>query len=206
MSGPRKMGYIYPFFDQRQDSLPPGENIPTLIFDAVKKCRVGVVILSEEYFTRTKWPMLELVAMVNSKLENTELIIIPVFLGISREQCRDVMNQRRWKGVWDGWASFDSRIDVEEWLRALEIFGPTKGICFDGLSEVKCRQEIVDAIRRLVPTTSSMWNDSNIQGRSRFCNVRRTIPQNCDATFQISSKFCRRFVFVSHEYKVHKQL
>ncbi|KAG0620243.1 hypothetical protein M758_4G201100 [Ceratodon purpureus] len=39
----------YPFFDKRQCSLPIGEEFPKLIFDAIRQCQVGVVILSEDF-------------------------------------------------------------------------------------------------------------------------------------------------------------
>jgi hypothetical protein len=78
----------YPFFDKRRHSLGIGQHFPKAIFQAIRQCQVGVVILSEEFFTRTKWPMLELAALVESKKQssNSELVIMPVFLGISREQ------------------------------------------------------------------------------------------------------------------------
>jgi hypothetical protein len=64
----------YPFFDKRWDSLPIGRNFPKLIFEAIEQCEVGVVVLSKEFFTRSKWPMLELAAMV----KRSKIVIIPV--------------------------------------------------------------------------------------------------------------------------------
>ena len=54
----------YLFFDKLCNSLPIGEKFPKLIFDAIEQCEVGVLILSKEIFIKSKWPMLELDAMV----------------------------------------------------------------------------------------------------------------------------------------------
>ena len=48
------------FFDRRDDSLPKGEKFPPLIIEAAKKCCVAVLVESEEFFTRSKWSMIEL--------------------------------------------------------------------------------------------------------------------------------------------------
>ena len=70
----------HPFFDKRHSSLPFGANFPQLIFQAIQQCQVGVLVLSQDYFTCTKWPMLELVAMAKFKLQNPHFIILPIFL------------------------------------------------------------------------------------------------------------------------------
>ena len=59
----------YPFFDKLRSSLPIGERFPKRIFDAIEQCPVGVVVLSEEFFM-SKWPMLELHAMVKKHKES----------------------------------------------------------------------------------------------------------------------------------------
>jgi hypothetical protein len=154
----------YPFFDIRRNSLPIGINFPSKIFEAIRQCQVGVLILSEEFFSRTKWPMLELVAMVNSKKVNTNLIIMPVFLGITREECCKIDNHRRWLSKWQEWArtsNSNHKIDTNEWVDALKLFGSTN---------VKCRKEIVDAIcEQVLPETR--WDDFHVQGKARLCKV-----------------------------------
>lgn len=70
---------IDPFFDQRNKSLPKGEEFPVRIFNAARKCVVAVVILSKEYVT-SKWPMLELLTFVEAqKFTNPDLKLLPVF-------------------------------------------------------------------------------------------------------------------------------
>ncbi|KAG0622848.1 hypothetical protein M758_3G128500 [Ceratodon purpureus] len=166
-----------PFFDKRRESLPIGEHFPSLIFQAIQQSQVGVLVLSKEFFTRTKWPMLELVAMMKLKLRNPNFRIIPVFLGISHTQCRDEANQGQWLSLWRNWAQCDSRINLQEWTKALQVFGSTNGISYNEMGEVKCREEIVEAICKLVPLDTK-WDDSHVQGRSRFCKeIRNKIDE-----------------------------
>ena len=160
-----------PFFDKRRESLPIGEHFPNIIFQSIQQCQVGVVVLSKDFFSCTKWPMLELVAMVKLKLQNSNFKIIPIFLGISHSQCRDETNHKKWLVLWDGWARQDDRIDIQEWKKALEVFGPTNGISCNDLDEVTCRKEIVEAICKIIPPESSIWDDSHVQGRIWICKV-----------------------------------
>lgn len=157
----------YPFFDKRRDSLPIGKEFPKLIFEAIRQCEVGVVVLSDEFFTRSKWPMLELTAMVkNSKLE-----IIPVYLGITLDQVRDPEQQYRWRTIWQGWAEKDEhRIRIEEWDEALKALGPLNSLLYKGGGEVGFRDNIVEAICKCVRPLSR-WKVSHIKGRQRLIEV-----------------------------------
>jgi hypothetical protein len=162
----------YAFFDKRRDSLPIGCNFPKLIFEAINQCQVAVVVLSEEFFSRSKWPMLELAALVKRKIQDQRLTIMLVFLGLTHAQCRDKLNHERWMRIWQGWANVDSRIDLREWQVALKVFGHTNGICVNEvLDEVKCRGDIVEAVCKKVPPRTR-WDDSHVQGRARLCMVR----------------------------------
>ncbi|KAG0601427.1 hypothetical protein M758_11G109900 [Ceratodon purpureus] len=159
------------FFDKRSDSLPKGEPFPQHIFDAIQECQVGVVVLSEEFFS-SKWPMLELVAMSKRmRLGNSRLRIMPIFLSMSPVECRDVTNHGRWLSTWCEWAQEDKRMDVEEWKEAVKLLGPMNGFVYkEGLGEVKFRKEIVKEICKVVrPTTT--WDDSHVEGGSRLCKI-----------------------------------
>jgi hypothetical protein len=162
----------YPFLDKRRDSLAIGCHFPKVIFDAIEKCRVGVVVLSEEFFSRSKWPMLELVAMVKRRTHDPTFIIMPVFLHMKRAECRNKVNHNRWLTQhWQGWAKEDNKIDLNKWQEALEVFGPINGVSVnDKLDEVKCRGEVVEALCKEVPPRTR-WDDSHVQGRSRMCSV-----------------------------------
>ena len=167
----------YPFFDKRETSLPHGEAFPNLIFDAIRQCQVGVVVLSEEFFTRTKWPMLELVAMVKEREKNGDEEscpkIIPIYYFISLQQCRDPKTHSRWVKQWEAWAKCDKRINIEEWKKVLRIFGQIKGVIKDdGMDEGKCRDRIVNVICGLV-LPEIKWDDSHVEGRLRLCKVRQ---------------------------------
>ena len=159
----------YPFFDIRHHSLPIGKNFPKLIFEAIEQCEVGVVILSNEFFTQSKWPMLELVAMT----KNPKLIIIPVYFGVSLKQIRDPKQQKEWTSIWHSWAKKAKKgrgIDIEEWCGALKSLGPINSLFYDGISEVSFRDKIATAVCDIVlPETK--FEDSHMQGRSRMCKV-----------------------------------
>jgi len=160
----------HPFFDKHRDCLPIGKDFPSLIFEAIEQCEVGVVVLSEEFFC-SKWPMLELVAIANVKKRKLSFAIMPIFLGITFFQCRNVDNHKRWLSLWHTWAECDSRIVVKDWENALQLFGPTNGLKYNfELGEVKFREEIVEAICRLIPPRTR-FEDSHVQGRSRLCKV-----------------------------------
>jgi hypothetical protein len=161
----------HPFFDKRSDSLPIGENFPQHIFDAIKQCHVGVVILSEEFFTRSKWPMIELVGMVKeANTRESSFKIMPVYLCISLDEFRDNSKRKEWLSYWEGLALEDKRINVKEWEDALKYLHPLNGMVYDGLGEVKFRKAIIDEICRVVPPEMRL-EDSHIQGRSRICKV-----------------------------------
>ncbi|KAG0621673.1 hypothetical protein M758_3G039500 [Ceratodon purpureus] len=162
----------HPFLDKRRESLPIGSEFPSLIFQAIEQCLVGVVILSHEFFT-SKWPMLELVAMTNFKKRKPDYVIMPVLLGISLSECQDLDNHRKWLSTWRTWADSDSRIDMKDWENALKLFGPTNALKFNSdLGELKFREEIVEAICQLVPPETKL-EDFHVQGRSRLCKVVR---------------------------------
>jgi hypothetical protein len=104
--------------------------------------------------------------LVKRKTHDPKLIIMPVFLGLTHEQCRLKLNHDRWMRVWQDWAVADSRIDLGEWQAALEVFGPTNGIRLNDMrDEVQCRAEIVQAICKEVPPRTR-WDVCHVQGRS----------------------------------------
>ncbi|KAG0600824.1 hypothetical protein M758_11G063300 [Ceratodon purpureus] len=161
----------FPFFDKREGSLPKGERFPELIFQAAKQCGVAVVVVSEEFFTRTKWPMLELDAFVKAQKErNGYPRILPLFFKLSRSQCRESARRELWLKVWRGWARGDSKIVVEDWVNALNVFGPINGLEYRSEGEVSYRKAARSAIIRLVPP-DLQFDTTSYQGSERFCKV-----------------------------------
>ncbi|KAG0611643.1 hypothetical protein M758_7G154700 [Ceratodon purpureus] len=161
----------YPFFDKRSHSLPIGENFPQLIFDAIAQCWVGVVILSNDFFTRSKWPMIELVAMVKeAKKRESSFKIMPAFFCISLDEFHNPTNREQWRLRWHELALVDKRVNVEEWEGALKYLHPINSMVYDGLGEVKFRKVIVDEICKVVPSDMKLY-DSHIQGKLRLCEV-----------------------------------
>lgn len=157
----------YPFFDKRRSCLPIGRNFPKLIFEAIGQCEVGVVVVSKEFFTESKWPMLELAAMVKS----SKMVIIPVYLGISLEEVRGMQHHKEWWSIWSVWAKDKKkRIDIEEWEEALKALGPLNSLIYKGDGEVGFRAKIVEAVcEKVLPL--SRWEECHIQGRNRMVKV-----------------------------------
>ncbi|KAG0556952.1 hypothetical protein KC19_11G090300 [Ceratodon purpureus] len=129
-----------PFFDKRPDSLPKGEKFAQLIFQAARQCPLAIVVVSEEYFTRSKWPMLELGAFV----QTGKCTILPLFLGITCKQFGDVKRREEWFRRWSEWAQEDPRIQVDVWKEALRDLDGRNGLEFsEALGEVAYRKEVV---------------------------------------------------------------
>lgn len=164
--------FLYPFFDKRDHSLPIGDNFADKIFDAIKECHVGVVILSKKFFT-SKWPMMELVAMVDeAEKRKGSFKIIPVFYNISTEEINDRENRRQWLLGWQKMAIEKPRgVEVARWQAALDFICPINGLKYDGVSELRLEKAIVDVICELIPPEIRS-DDTHIQGRDRLCKVR----------------------------------
>lgn len=166
----------YLFFDICQDSLPIGKEFSKLIFQAIQQCQVGVVTLLNEFFERSKWPMLELAAMIKKKtILDANFIIIPIFLDITHIECCRKENHSLWLSTWHGWPEFDNRINIQDWMIVMEIFGHTTSLSYkEGLNKVKFQIVIVETFLQdsaMMPSKTRM-DDSYIQGRSRLCQIR----------------------------------
>ncbi|KAG0562698.1 hypothetical protein KC19_9G165700 [Ceratodon purpureus] len=167
--------YRFPFFDKRRESLPVGGDFPRHIFDAIRQCHVGVVILSEEFIT-SKWPMMELVAMHERVLDEVEkgksnFKVIPVFFRTSPNDLANHDKCSEWLSCWQELAKENpKRIHVGKWEAALKYLRKLNGVVYEEHGEVKLVKEIVDEICKVVPAEIKM-EDSHIQGRSRICNV-----------------------------------
>ncbi|KAG0613627.1 hypothetical protein M758_6G117300 [Ceratodon purpureus] len=156
----------HPFFDKDRDSLPIGDNFPNLIFRAIDQCQVGVVVLTNEFFMRSHWPMFEVVRMVECGRK-----IMPIFLGISPGDLSNEEKLGEWKSKWEEWAKCNKRIDVPKWDTTLRSLRPLNGLVYNcEVGEVKFREEIVKEICKIVPAFH-VWDNSHVQGRSRLSKV-----------------------------------
>ena len=164
----------FPFFDKRPDSLCKGKHFPSLIIKAAKQCCVAIVVLSEEFFTHSKWPMIELNEFVQAKASNNPgLEILPLFLGITIAKFNKSARRKSWEKVWQGFADKDrkGRIDVKKWVHALSVLDGLNGIEYVGaVGEVTCREEVVAAVCKLIPPDIK-WDVSRVQSTSKLCEV-----------------------------------
>ncbi|GLJ38303.1 hypothetical protein SUGI_0779960 [Cryptomeria japonica] len=132
-------------------SLPDGECFQNYIYEAAAKCQVGVFVLSEEFFSKSIWPMHELQTFLQKNSgENHRLL--PLFFGISPDHLKDPENERRWVRIWEDWATKDERVDVSFWRYALRVLKSHNGVVFQqGMREVEYRRMIVQCICEIVP-------------------------------------------------------
>jgi len=138
-----------PFFDKRPDSLPKGEVFAQYIFQAAQQCEVAVVVVSEEYFSRSKWPMLELSTLVHS----SRCKILPLFFGLSCKEFGDAERRQRWFQTWDAWAQIDPRVSVTDWKLALREVDRRNGLEFvAAVGEVAFRKEVLATVSAIVPS------------------------------------------------------
>ncbi|KAG0601993.1 hypothetical protein M758_11G152900 [Ceratodon purpureus] len=113
--------------------------------------------------------MLEFAAM--AKRHGEDFYIMPVYFGISLAECRNPVTHKRWLKIWQRWAQDDRRIHLEEWKKALRLLRPTTSLIYtEGSSEVKFREDIVNAVCRRVPP-ATMMDDSYVRGKSRFSKM-----------------------------------
>jgi hypothetical protein len=162
----------YPFFDKRPDSLPKGEKFPERILEAAKQCRVAVLVLSKEFFTRSKWPMIELSAFVQAQEStNRTLRILPLFLDLRMSQMEDASMRGEWGKVWQSWAEKDPRIVVRDWEHAVaKIPGGINAMEYRGEGHVEFRKKVVAAVCKLVPPDVK-WDVSHVRSVERLCKV-----------------------------------
>lgn len=129
-----------PFFDKRPDSLPKGEVFAQYIFNAARQCELAIVVVSEEYFSRSRWPMLELCAFAQS----SKCKILPLFFGLSCKEFSNVERRQRWFQTWDAWAQADPRIRVDDWKNALRELERRNGLEYvEAVGEVAYRKDVV---------------------------------------------------------------
>jgi hypothetical protein len=101
-----------PFYDKSLP-LPRDRIFPGLVLNAASQCEVAVVVLTEKYLS-SKWPMIELTALVKMWKSNTKLKILPVYYGLSIHDLNNERMQERWFEVWQEYGMEDPRINVEE--------------------------------------------------------------------------------------------
>lgn len=129
-------------------------------------------MLSEEFFTRGKWPMIELNEFVQAQAStNSGLEILPLFFGISVAQFQDPRRRKNWEKAWQDWADEDGRIDVNQWVRALSVLGGLNGMEYvAAVGEVTYREKVVAAVCKLIPPDLK-WDVSHVQSTPKLCEV-----------------------------------
>ncbi|KAG0613296.1 hypothetical protein M758_6G092100 [Ceratodon purpureus] len=160
-----------PFFDEDYiESMKEGSSYPQLIFEAAAKCDLAVLVLSEEFFTLSMWPMLELVAFMEAREKrNPELQILPLYYGLSVSEFKDETRQARWFRKWEEWiVPGPHPIDIMLWKKALKALYPIIGLEYAKIdNEVKYRDQVVAVVCKLV--VSGKFDDPYVQDKEQLC-------------------------------------
>ena len=175
----------FPFFDRRDDSLRNGEEFYIPLMKAAKECRVAVLVLTREFFENTTWPMMELNEFVKAqKSTNTRLKILPLFLGITKEQLGEKERQECWLTAWKGMR--EDRIDLVEWQHALSEIPGNNGIEYGGQNEGEPEfiKKVVAIVCGLLPS-DVQWDVSHVQSKDSMCKVRIEPSLCCSKSFRI---------------------
>ncbi|GLJ35325.1 hypothetical protein SUGI_0710610 [Cryptomeria japonica] len=157
------------FFDI--ESLPHARYFPGVVFNAAANCKLAVFVLSEEFFTGSIWPMLELQIILHAinSGKNPQLKLFPLFYRISTQYMKDPTNERRWLQKWQEWVTTDSRLNITACTKALSVLKSYSGLVYQpGIGEVNYRRMVVDAICEIVPPfiTADL---TYVQGANRIC-------------------------------------
>ncbi|GLJ27280.1 hypothetical protein SUGI_0535510 [Cryptomeria japonica] len=120
------------FFDEDLESLPLAGKFPSRIFETAEKSRIAVAVISKD-FIHSKWPMLELSALLKAKSsgKNPHMKILPLFFMLSPKSLSEItVDNQAWKelGISD---------DVRaEWHGALREVRSIRGLVFEEAEDV----------------------------------------------------------------------
>jgi hypothetical protein len=121
-----KLHLIRVFFDKK--SLPPGLPFPEEINLALSQTRVGVVIVTEDFF-ENKWPMNELLSFVkSSKRSSRKVRILPLFYTVKVNKVRTMLKERAWDIKWRQMSTTEHPIVVEECREAVAALCNAHGV------------------------------------------------------------------------------
>ncbi|MBP6179678.1 MAG: toll/interleukin-1 receptor domain-containing protein [Anaerolineales bacterium] len=67
-------------------SLSVGDSLVDKIDEGLRQCEFGIVIISENFLTRKKWTNREFRSLTTKEIEIGKKVILPIWLGVSREQ------------------------------------------------------------------------------------------------------------------------
>ena len=168
-----RLGFLRPFFDLRQHSLPKGKDFVPLIKKAARNCHVAVMVLSEEFLS-SKWPMIELAEFHGAQQAgNPRLNMLPLFYKLAVKDLDETAIEERWMPKWRQLADEDARIIVADWIGAVRALRSPNGVVFGqrGVSEVGYRKDIVQSIFKLSPPDLLYGSSRKMVGYSRVCEV-----------------------------------
>lgn len=194
--------HYFPFFDKCPDSLLKGDEFPPAIIQAARQCHVAILVLSEEFFTRSRWPMIELNEFVKAQASiNSNLKILPLFFKISVEEFKDVERRKRWQKIWEGWVdegiknNKTHKLEVADLIHALSEVEKKNGMEFvEEIGERTYIANVVGAVCNLVPAYVK-YDVSHVQSLPRLCkvlliNMVSCVSEKQASTMKVQSFYC----------------
>lgn len=158
-----------PFFDASDESLPKGERWFKTMMDAAKQCRVAIVVLSDDFFLNSKWPMMELNEFAKAQeTTNSNLKVLPLYVGITFEQFNK--SKLRWLEKWKEWRESDKRIDLDDWAKALSVIKSNNSMTYNTEGWEIFIKKVVEAICKLVEPNVK-FNVPDNQSIQSLCKV-----------------------------------
>jgi TIR domain len=144
---------ISTFLDHR--SLEGGDDWSELIEHNARHSQVMVVVLSESYFRRW-WCMRELDLAVSAKKQGEQIVVIPVYYGISDLGDLITDQQQAWQEMWETFALAGKEgVGVQRWLDNLQwLKKHSQGIRrmdTSKNSEVQLGEAVVEAVFKVIP-------------------------------------------------------
>lgn len=164
-----------PFFEA-QDARMSTSNIEEYEFcqSDIEKCKMVVVVVSEEYCT-SSCKLTQLHHIMKASVKNKNLKILPVFFGLNVDEiCK---RQEGWFKVLEKTSTFNASWPnkLDDWKQSLKLI-----LCFNGLvynqdskleGLVGYRKMIVSTICKVVPPTMSHLDEIHFQECSKVCKV-----------------------------------
>lgn len=135
----RLCGHDSVFYDR--DAIEHGEQISTSILEYARTCKYFVVVMSEEYFTNSRPPMMELAASYTAGQAENGIpslpCLFPVFFALRPGHAKRSSTQSVWQERWDTWKlnenmsertrSRPRQVQPEVWKKALDRLLDTRG-------------------------------------------------------------------------------
>lgn len=176
----RRYHYEIAFFDV--ESLPKATPVSMVnILEEARRSKLGVLVLTEDFFMQTPNPMLELEAFVASEVQ-----LLPLFFKMSVDEFKEKSRRANWENRWRTWFAEKhlGRSSVEgmitTWRHALDIVNTFSGLeyCKVANNQPEYIDKIVNEVTRIIPPAVS-YSEEGVFGKDRLCQIVDDMYKKC---------------------------